>query len=597
MRTSRTTTSQNISRTEKRKKSPHDPVTAYAQAVVDRRIVAGPHVRDACARHLSDLRAGVWNWNLAAALRAIGFYPDVLRLNGGEHEGAPFVLLDWEQFIAGCLFGWQGKDGYRRFRVAYIETAKGSGKSPLVAGIGLYMMVADGEARAEVYAAATKKDQAAILFRDAVAMVRQSPRLDSMITFSGGRGREWNMAALSSASFFRPISSDDGQSGPRPHCALMDEIHEHRSSTMVEMMRAGTKGRRQALLVMITNSGSDRTGVCWQYHEYAAKVAAGTLTDDAFFSYVCALDETDDPLTDEAAWIKANPSLPVVPGIKYLREQVTQACGMPAKEAIVRRLNFCQWTDAQTPWIDRDLWEACEKEFDVDELRGLPCALGLDLSSKRDLTALAAVWRHPDQSLSLAAWFWTPGETLSERARLDNVDYRLWRDTGHLFAPPGRIIEKEHVARFVQEFAAAHDVRLLAYDQAQSEDFLRACDEIGLDAWIDDGGRPKPGLRMVRHGQGFSGFANPRNLWMPRSINDFEAAIVRRNIRIKINPVLRWNGASAVLLSDPSGNRKWDKRKATGRIDGIVASSMSVGAACDTRFEPPTYSAPVVIAL
>ncbi len=562
--------------------------------------LAGPQVKAACARHSKDLVTGPTrglSFDVAAADRAIGFFRDVLRLNGGAHEGRPFVLEPWQAFIIGSLFGWKAADGFRRFRMGYVEAGKGAGKSPLSAGIGLYMLTADGEARAEIYAAASKKDQAMVLFRDAVSMVRLSAPLKERVTFSGGAGREWNIAFLATGSFFRPISSDDGQSGPRPHCALLDEVHEHRDNTMVEMLRAGTKGRRQALIFMITNSGADRTGVCHQYHDYASRVARGDVEDDAFFGYVCALAEDDDPFKDESCWAKANPSLGVTFTDKYLREQVTQARGMPAKEAIVRRLNFCQWTDAAAPWIDRDLWDAAEADFDVEDLADLPCWLGLDLASKRDLTALAAVWRHGDGRLSAATWFWTPGDTLDERARTDNVPYRAWVQQGFLQAPPGRLIDKGHVAGFVADFVARHRVEALAFDQAQIDEFLRASDDIGLDAWVDDDKGSGIGLRMIRHGQGFAGHASTTSLWMPRSIGILEEAIVKGSLSIRRNPVLRWNSASAVLSSDPSGNRKWDKRKATGRIDGMVALCMAVGASQGRAEEESIYETRGVLVL
>lgn len=568
-----------------------DPTTTYARSVVDGSEPAGPHVRGACERHLRDLKDGVargLTFDRAAATRACGFFPGVLRLAGGEHEGKTFNLLPWQAFIVGSLFGWKGPDGFRRFRTAYVETGKGSGKSPLAAGIGHYMLSADKEPRAEVYAAASKRDQAAILFRDAVAMYEQSPLLKAKLSPTGGKGKEWNLANIGTGGFFRVIASESGQSGPRPHCGILDEIHEHENDEAVKMMRAGTKGRRQALIFMITNSGSNRTGVCWYYHEYAAKVSAGLLEDDAFFAYVCACDENDDPMKDESCWPKANPSLGQTFQPKYLRELVTQARGMPSSEAVVRRLNFCEWTDAETPWIDRDLWEACESEFDPDELVGLPCFLGLDLSSKRDLTAAGAAWQHPDGSLSLAVYSWTPLDTLDDRAREDSVPYRLWLDKGHLFADPGRLVDKGRVAVWLQAFAARHNVVALAYDQALADDFLAACDTIGFDAWVDDRkrdadgvpvGSSGAGIRMVRHGQGHAGYMSQSTLWMPRSITAFEDVIVNRRIRIRVNPVLRWNSASAVVQADATGNRKWDKRKATGRIDGIVAAAMAVGAA------------------
>ena len=198
-----------------------DRTTAYALAVRDDEVVAGPHVRDACARHLQDIKEGPargLTWDVAAADWVMQYFSTVLCMNGGEHEGKPFDLHESQAFIVGSLFGWKRADGTRRFRNAFVETGKGNGKTPLAAGIGHYMTGADGESRAETYAAATDKDQASILFRDAVAMARQSPALTKRVTYSGGVGKEWNIAYLDSGSFFRPITSESsgrGKSGRR----------------------------------------------------------------------------------------------------------------------------------------------------------------------------------------------------------------------------------------------------------------------------------------------------------------------------------------------------------------------------------------------
>jgi phage terminase large subunit-like protein len=327
-----------------------------------------------------------------AAERVYEFFEKILRLNGGQFEGLPFLLHLSQSFILGSLFGWKRKDGTRRFRRAYIEQGKGNGKTPLISGLGLYGMIADGEARAEIYAAASKRDQAMVLYRDARAMVQQSPELAKVCTISGGDHTP-NIAFLQRASFFRPISCDKGQSGPRPHFALCDEVHEHASRDTMEMLERGFKFRLNPLLVMITNSGFDRETVCWEEHEHAVKVAAGAVEDDSTFSYVCALDESDDPLEDPSCCIKANPLLGVTITEKYLADIVRQAKAMPGKRNNILRLHFCVWTEAESVWIDRETWEACEAEFDPAEYYGLPCYGGLDLSAKRDLTADARVWR------------------------------------------------------------------------------------------------------------------------------------------------------------------------------------------------------------
>lgn len=551
-----------------------DRATAYAQAVVAGELIAGPQVRNACARHLRDLEEGPargLHWDTDAAAHAIGFFEDVLRLNGGRFEGQPFEVLPWQAFIVGSLFGWKAEDGFRRFRVAYVETAKGSGKSPLAGGIGLYGLVADGEHRAEVYAAATKKDQAQILFRDAVAMVDQSPLLAHGIAKSGASGKEYNLAFHKTASFFRTVSADDGQSGPRPHIALLDEIHEHKTAMVVEMMRAGTKSREQALIFMITNSGTDRLTVCWDYHDYADKVAAGVLEDDSFFGFVCALDEGDDPFDDEDSWYKANPSLAYgIPGLKYLREQVTQARGMPSKEATVRRLNFCQWVQADNPAISRDAWIATQDEdFDLDLLIGRRCVAGLDLSSTQDLTSLVLMFEpvELDPVWRMVPWFWLPEEGLAKKGEQDRVPYLAWQKAGHLDTTPGRAINKRHVLHKLVEITERYDLQGIGYDRWRIED---------LTSLIDDEGLSLPPLTPV--GQGFKDMAP--------AVDEFERRLVNVELRHQGHPVLTWCAANAVFAEDPAGNRKLNKAKSTGRVDGVVAAVMATALTLGELAEP-----------
>lgn len=553
--------------------SSDDPATAYAQAVVAGTRIAGPHVRDQCARHLRDLKDGHKRglvWDIEAANRAMRFFSSVLKLNGGDFEGSPFQLLPWQQFVVGSIFGWKGADGYRRFRVVYIETAKGSGKSPLAAGIGMLGLVADGENRAEIYAAATKKDQAMILFRDAVAMFDQSPELSKRLTKSGTGEKAWNLAYLNTGSFFRPISSDDGQSGPRPHIALVDEYHEHKTATVLDMMRAGTKSRRQALIFIITNAGSGRNTPCWSQHEYGVKVASGELVNDAVFPYICALDEEDDPFESEDCWPKANPSLQDadLPGYKYIREQVTEAKGMPSKEAIVRRLNFCQWTDAESPWISFEVWRGAEQKYDVEELRGRRAVAGLDLSSTTDLTGMVFLvepvtegepWR-------LVPYAWLPDVDLQRKADTDRVPYVQWKSMGLLQTTPGRAISKRVILQRLSGMCEFFDVIACAYDRWRIEDLISMAADDGISL-----------PQMIPFGQGYKD--------MSPALEEFERMLLNNEIVHPGHAILTMCATNAITDQDGAGNRKLDKEKATGRIDLMIASVMAVGVMNEAKKE------------
>lgn len=543
-----------------------DPVSAYARSVAARRIVAGPHVRAAAARHLHDLARRDWRWkfDLQRALRALDFFSTVLRLNAGEFEGEPFRLEPWQAFIVGSLFGWVDRtSGLRRFRVAYVETGKGNGKSPLAAGIGLLMMIADGEARAEVYAAASKEEQAAVLFRDAVAMVQQSPALSQRVRVVGGVN-PWNIVFR--GSFFRTMSSAASQSGPKPYCGLVDELHEHKNDGVIEMLRAGFKQRTQPLLFIITNSGVDRTSVCWRYHEHARKVAARSVTDDRLFSYVCALDEGDDPLHDPACWAKANPNLGVSIQRDFLEGQVAEARAMPAKESLVRRLHFCQWTDAANPWISGEAWMACEHEpigAVAGEFAGLEVTLAVDLSATTDLSALALVAPVGDALLA-AVEYWTPAENLRARQERDSVPYETWIRHGFLNTEPGATLTYTALARRIGELVDVLNVQCLVFDRWRMVYLRKALEDEGIS------------LPLVEHPQGWVKVKETA-LWMPQSINELEKAVLARKLRVRRNPVLTWNSASAVTQEDDQKSRIFTKRKSTGRIDGLVALAMGIG--------------------
>jgi phage terminase large subunit-like protein len=553
-----------------------DPATRYAHDVVAGRVLAGRLVRLACERHLRDLERDDLAWDRKLAGRAIGFFRDVLRLNGGEHEGKPFILEPFQCFIVGSLFGWLAADGTRRFRVGFVEIAKGNGKTPLAAGIGHYMAWADKEPRAEVYAAATKKDQAMILFRDAVAMAEQSPALSKRLKTSGSQPNVWNLADLETGSFFRPIASDDAQSGPRPHCGLIDEVHEHKSPIMIDMMRAGTKGRRQALILEITNSGYDPLSVCGQHHEYSEKVLTAVLVDDSWFAFICGLDACEacraggkgkpsdgcpdcDDWRDERVWPKANPNLGVSVTVKYLREQVREAIGMPAKQNVVRRLNFCEWTEQNERWLDMSLWDSGAEAFDIDALRGRVCYAGLDLAKVNDLSALALVFPPavPGEKWKALLRFWVPKDDMVTRSKRDRVPYDQWVREGYIVATDGNATDFGFIEAEVLELCGLYDLRELAYDRVFAGEIVQNL--MG------------EGVTVVPFGQGFLSMGSPTA--------EIHRMLLAGEFQHAGNPVLRWNASNVTVATDAAGNIKPDKERSTERIDGVVAVIMAIGRA------------------
>ena len=532
-------------------------MTQYALDGGAGRIAAGPKVRLACERHLRDLKDGPGRglaWRPALAARVYRFF-ECLSLASSEDVEQPFQLEPWQKFIVGSLFGWLGPDGFRRFRRGYAEIGKGNGKTPMAAGIGLYGMLADGEADAEVYSAANGRDQAKICWQDAANFIDRSAALKRRTILHA-----LNIAYPATRSFFRPVSSEGrGLDGKRVHVALVDELHEHPTDIVVDKMSAGTKGRRQALVFEITNSGYDRQSVCYRHHEYSVRVLESRIPNDNWFAYIAGLDDDDDPLEDERCWIKANPNLGVSITEKYLREQVEQARGMPAQRNIVLRLNFCVWTESATQWIPNRAWDECGEPVDLEALEGRECYGGLDLSTTTDLTAFGLVFPPVEEGekWKFACRFWIPGDNIKRRREKDGVPYDQWCDEGFITRTDGNQVDYAVVRAGVQADGERFVIKEIAFDRFNASQLVT---ELMAD-----------GFTMVPFGQGFLSMTAPSK--------QFESFIVGRKCAHGNNPVLRWMAANVMAAQDPAGNIKPDKGKSKDRIDGIVALIMALGRA------------------
>ena len=518
---------------------PLDPVTRFATDVLARRIVAAWYVRLACQRHLNDLRqqkAKGLVWKPAAAQEAIEFFPAVLCLpeetdadedvEAAEdvmpEAGTPFVLSPFQQFIVGSLFGWfavriSKKTGARReqqrFRIAFFQGGKGCGKTPLGAGILIFMLVRRGVRGKQLFCAGAMKDQALIPFADCLKMREASPFLKELITLTGN-----NLAVKATGSFIRPISSDSrSQSGKRVQGAVIEELHEHPNPGLFLKMRAGIKGRPNALIFLPTNTGFDLESVCYEQYDYACQILEGTAVNESFFAFVCHLDpcakcrnagkrqpsddcpDCDDWRVEGPHWLKANPNLGVSIPWEYLREEVRVAIAIPSQRNMVRRLNFCQWTQQATVWITPELWAACTTTAPDTfraSLAGRECFLGIDLSDKIDLSSVVCIFPRPldrevepvaaqtadaqgepatpvadhptlDCAIDVLAFFWMPAKTLQRRAQEDKIPYPDWQRDGYITTWPGSLIDHDAIVEFIiAELATRYRIRGIGIDQA-----------------------------------------------------------------------------------------------------------------------------------
>lgn len=558
-----------------------DPVRDYANKVLDGKIIAGPSVRAAAARHLKDLDCGSsrgLRFDLDAAEHVFGFFEECLRLRDGQFDGQPFRLAPSQKFVLGNLFGWKNDDGTRRFRQCYDEEAKGNGKTPLAAGVGLLLLCADNEASAEIYFGGPTKDQAFIGFNDAVGFVDRNEDLAEKIRKKGENPVE-GLSYPEMSGVLAPISADaTKKSGYRPSGVVIDEVHElGKNEGLIDMLRAGFKFRRNPLLFMITNSGYDRLTVCWKLHEKGQKVAAGVEDDDAFFAFICELDKGDDPLKDEKCWPKANPLLGITTTKVYLRNEMKQMRSN-GKINLCLRLNFCQWTSAESAWLPPEVWSRVLYDHtpaDIERLRHLPCWGALDLSRVRDLTALTLMFLNEDQTLDALSWFWTPAEGIAERSETDGAPYEDWANPDwedqagedpFLIATPGPEVDYGYVSEKLKTLNGIFDIKGVTFDPYEIVRMRRALDDVSCEVPLFE---HTQGARMTRQ----------TGLWMPGSINLLESSIYQGKIRIQRSPVMTMCAMSAVCHPiDPMGNRIFSKQKATRRIDGAVTLAMARGA-------------------
>jgi phage terminase large subunit-like protein len=530
-----------------------DPATAYAKRIVAGEIPAGKAIVHAAERHLRDLAEGPkrgLRWDLAKALRAIEFFPAVLKHYKGEFAGEPFVLADWEQFIVGSAFGWvHATTGYRRFRVVYIELPRKNGKTALAAGICLILLVFDGEEGAEVYAAATKRDQARLVWGDAAKFVRKSSALTRRINVY-----RHSMIVPMTNSVFLPLSADDKtMDGLNPHGVVIDELHAHPNRAIVDVLETAQGARRQPLQVEITTAGKDVESVCYEHHDYALKVLDGTFDDDALFAFIAAADKGDDWKSEET-WRKANPNLGVSKNLDYMRSQMRSAVNQPAKQREFKRLHLNIWTEEAGGALVMDKWNACDGPVDDELLVGRECFVGVDLSSTTDVTAAVELFPPTlaDPFFRIRPNFWVPQAKVDAAAAGelgDRVPYHLWLETGLIRATEGDVVD--------------YDAMLALLLARREQVKIR---EIGFDPWNATqlaNNLQAEGFACVEVRQGYKTMSEPTKF--------LQELILKRKLAHGGNRVLRWMASNLSVVTDDAENQKPSKRISRQRIDGIVA--------------------------
>lgn len=562
----------------------YDPTTAYAVDVVDGRVVVGKPVLWACQRHLEDLEhghlRGLW-WDPEAAQDFLDF-SRLCHHFEGELAGQPFSPEPWQEFSLGSVFGWKKDDGYRRFREAYNRISRKMGKSFKGAIVGNYGLVADGEEGAQIYTAATKREQARIIHRAAIAVRDSSPSLRRVVKKLRDR-----LVVDETRSFFAPLGKDsDTEDGLNPHMAILDEIHAHKDSGMWDVLESGMGARKQPLIFAVTTAGYGVNTFGRQQDDYYRSVIepGSGVDNDAAFVFIAELERKatcgacrgkgckacdgrgyrgDDPY-DEAVWPKCCPNLGVSVSIDYMRQRALKAKQHPPSEAEFLAKNTNQWVDTEDRWITTEQWDAAGKrggaaDLKPEGLKGRPCFAGLDLATTTDTCAFLRYFpptaQHPIPAV--LADFWVPADRIAERWKKDRVDYRSWVDAGYIRAVPGSSIDQTVLYADLCELAKEHPIQLLKYDPRDAQ----------MLATLLEGA----GWRLEKAGQGYAEYNAPTR--------ELEAIVFDRPLAHFGNPVLRWMVANVVLARNIDGDVMPAKGKSPEKIDGAAALIMAIGAA------------------
>jgi len=494
------------------------------------------------------------SFEVASAQYRIEFFPRFLRHSKGEWAHQPVELSPWQKFVVGSVFGWKRKDGTRRFRTVYEELPRKNGKSTKLAGVGIMQLAIDNESGAEVYSAATKRDQARIIFDEAKRMVASSPELRNEI-----RRFKLNLSIDMTYSKFEPLSADEKTlDGLNPSCVLIDELHKHRNRGLLDVLDTAQGARRQPLLWIITTAGDDTPeSVYAAENDYAVKVLEGTILDDSHFSFVTSVDK-GDKWDDPKTWAKANPGLGTSVSFTDMERQAKKAVKSPPAQNAFCRLRLNIRTASAERAIDMETWRKNSgPRIDPAHLKGRRCWGGLDLSSKIDISAFVQLFEpeEPGGRMLVVPQFWMPLDTIEEKAEKDRVPYRQWVNEGYIEVTPGNVIDHAEIERAVRSANDEYKIESVGYDPWNATQL--ASKLLG------------EGVPMVEFIQGLRSYSEPTK----ELIN----LLVSSKLDHGGNPVLWWMASNLKTHRDKNENVMPHKMHSTGRIDGITALIMSIG--------------------
>lgn len=534
----------------------YNPILEYWKEIQSGEEVVCDKIRRTYRKIVHDIEnPGEYFYSNKRANHVIEFFENYCRHSKGKDGGKKVILELWEKAMLATVFGFIDINGLRKYREAILIVGKKNGKSLLSSGVGIYLLIADGENGPEVYAVATKRDQAKIIWTEAKRMVRKSPALLRRI--------KTLVAELSSEDFnegtFKPLASDsDTLDGLNVHGALMDEIHQWKNGRkLFDIIADGVTARLQPLIFETSTAGTIREDIYDQKYEEAERIINGYFDpagyhDEHTIAFIYELDSRKEWI-DEACWKKANPGLGTIKNINALRTKVEKAKQNPAlvKNLVCKEFNIRE--TSSEAWLTFEQLNNMET-FDLKKLKPRYGIGGVDLSSTTDLTNATVIFMVPDDpKIYVLQMYWLPEDLLEQRVREDKIPYDQWHEQGLLRLCPGNKIHYKYVTEWFQEVQSELDI------------YLFKC---GYDSWS--------AIYFVEEMQNLFGktvmepvIQGKKTLSSP--MKSLGADLSKKLVIYNNNPILKWCLTNTSVDVDKNDNIQPCKGNlGTRRIDGMA---------------------------
>ncbi|CDH06702.1 putative terminase large subunit [Xenorhabdus bovienii str. oregonense] len=520
----------------------------YAFDIENGKIPACKRVKQAVKRYFNDLNNPLYLFDFEVVARFIAFSRVCPHVKG-HLRGTPIMLEPWQQFAFANLFGFKLKStGRRKYRSAYIQVPRKNAKSTVAAILANWFLVME-QGQQDIYTAAVSRDQARIVFDDARQMSLLSKPLKKRVTI-----QQHKVAYPKTNSLLKPLAAKAATiEGTNPSLAIVDEYHLHPDNAVYSALELGMGARLEGILFAITTAGSNVISACKQHYDYCCQILDGEEQNESLFALIYELDDEHE-IDDETLWIKANPNLDISVDSAALHDTIQKARGIPSQwtEMLTKRFNI--WCQGETPWMGEGAWKACQLNYDENDLKGLECYAGLDLSSTGDITSICYTFPVDNELLVLTRHY-LPEAQLQNPANKNRAVYRQWAQAGWIRTTAGDCIDYDRIRDDILKDSQQFDIKLVGFDTWNATHLRTQLQGAGLDV------EPFPQTYMR-----FSPVAKSAEVFVNRKV-----------IRHNGDPVLAWAMSNVVMETDANANIKPNKKKSANKIDPAIAFLMSFG--------------------